>query len=77
MPTERERAEQIAQWRRDGSPSLFSGWSCNGCFWFVIVVMMLGLAIPACCGGGSALSRCPADEGIISCITSSIRGALR
>ena len=57
MPTERERREQIAQWRRDGSPSLFSNVSGGGCFWFLVLVFALGLVIPACCAGGGALGR--------------------
>ncbi len=57
MPTEPERQEQIAQWRRDGSPSLFSNVSCGGCFWFLVFVFALGLLIPACCAGGGVFNR--------------------
>ena len=41
MPTERERREQIAEWRAAGSHSPLDHIGCGGCLWIVVGVMLL------------------------------------
>jgi hypothetical protein len=52
MPTDRERAQQTAQWIRDGRPSPWSNFSCGGCLWVLVFLFLLGMTLIACAGAG-------------------------
>jgi hypothetical protein len=41
MPTERERREQIAEWRAAGSHSPLDHIGCSGCFWVLAAVLLI------------------------------------